>query len=259
MNSCLYECQILHWRRKPKEHKLAHKIFMFYLDLDEIPQICRNIQAVNLDRFNFYTFSKKDHIDLGGPSVKENIGLYLKSKGIDLKGGRIMLLTNLRMLGYNFNPVSFYFCFDDNDQPACVVAEIGNTFGELKPYLISRENFQDNKFSSRQTKHYYISPFMDLDMVLDFKISIPNEKLNIRIDTLDGHETILYATMLGQRRELSAANLFWNTVRFPFVTLKIIGLIHCHAALLWLKRLSYHKKEDNPDLQKEVFRAWRKN
>ena len=259
MNSCLYECEIMHLRTKPKKHKLIHKIFMFYVDLDELDVLHQNVGMISYNRLNVYGFRDSDHIELGGKSAKENILRYLSSCGINTPIDRIMLLTNLRTFGYIFNPVSFYFCFDPKGDPICVVPEIGNTFGELKPFFIGPEHFLKGQFRCQQAKYYYISPFTDLDITMDFQIKIPNEKLDLRIDDIQAGEKFIYTTMLGERHELNTGNLLWYSLKFPFITLKVITLIHLHAGLLYLKRISHHAKESNPDLQKGVFRAWRKS
>ena len=249
----------MHCRLKPKRHQFTHDIFMFYLDLDELEELAEKVFLIGCDRWNTYSFCRRDHIELGAATVKENILRYLKSKNIDLTGGKIKLLTNLRTFGYIFNPVSFYFCFDRFNQPVCVVPEIGNTFGELKPYLIGRPEFSEDIFRSRQTKHFYISPFVALDCWLDFQIKIPQDHLDIRIDDMQNQEKFFYSTMTGEKRELTNRNLLKYTFVFPLVTLKIIGLIHWHALLLYLKRIPHNRKESNPHLQKEVYRGWSKN
>ena len=259
MNSCLYDCAIMHYRVKPKKHKLEHKIFMFYLDLDEIDEVARKVPLISRNRFNFYNFCDNDHLVFGARTAKENLREYLKTKGVSLNGGRVMLLTNLRTLGHVFNPVSFYFCFDVSGNPTCVVPEIGNTFGELKPYFLDRETFQNGKFFDRQKKYYYISPFTDLDITMEFQLKVPDDRLEIRVDDLQDGDKFLYASMTGERKELTNANLLWRSLCFPFVTLKVIGLIHFHAMLLYLKGMRHHKKEENPDLQKEVLRVWNKH
>ena len=133
----------------------------------------------------------KDHIESGFSSVKENIRAYLKTQGVEVKIHRIQLMTNVRTLGYIFNPVSFYFCFDSNGTPVCVVSEIGNTFGELKYFYLGPQTKNTKSFSDRQVKYYYISPFTDLDNQLDFRIQVPDERLNITIDTLKEWREIL--------------------------------------------------------------------
>ncbi len=258
MNSCLYTCQIMHHRLKPRRYKLQHRIFMFYLDLDEIDLWTGKTFFLGYNSPRIYSFNDKDHIELGGRTVKENILRFLQSHNVNLQNGRVMLLTNLRTFGYNFNPVSFYFCFDRQGQPVCVVPEIGNTFGELKPYFIGPESLERTRFLAQQKKYFYISPFNDLDVGLDFQLKIPGEKLDIRINNIKGDETFLYATMTGEKKTLNNANLFWYTLCFPFVTLKVITLIHFHAFRLYLKKIPHHEKASHPELQKEVFRAWYK-
>lgn len=257
MNSCLYECTIMHDRHAPKRYKFVHKVFMFYLDLDELPQLSRFSRLLGYNQRRVYDFRDKDHISCGFPSVKENILGFLKTRGVEEKIHRIQLLTNVRTFGYIFNPVSFYFCFDSRGNPVCVVSEIGNTFGELKYFYLGPEKKDVKAFSGRQVKYYYISPFTDLDNQMDFRIQVPDERLNITIDTLKNGEKFFWSSMTGPRKALTTANLLWYTIKYPWVTLKVIFLIHWHAAMLhFVKRVAHHAKENNPELQKEVHRAW---
>lgn len=258
MNSCLYETVIMHHRLVPKEHKFKYRFFSFYLDLDEIDELSKKIFILSRNKFNVYSFYDSDHWGSQQSSIKENILLYLKGKGIDLNGGRIMVLTYLRTFGYVFNPVSLYYCFDNANNPLCVVPEIGNTFGELKPFFVGKEDLDGNKFKDSQTKFYYISPFTKLDDTLDFKLTIPSDRLNICIDTSRNSQKILLTSMIGDKKELTNRNLLWMSFKFPLITLKVIVLIHWHALLLWLKKIPYEEKTSNPHYQKEVFRAWNK-
>jgi hypothetical protein len=255
MNSCLYECTIRHERQIPKQYKFAHKIFMFYLDLDELPQLSEFSPFLGYNQGRVYDFKDQDHISSGFSSVKENIRAYLKTQGVVALIHRIQLLTNVRTFGYIFNPVSFYFCFDSNDDPVCVVSEIGNTFGELKYFYLGPEKKSAQAFSDRQVKYYYISPFTDLDNQLDFKIQVPDERLNISIDTLKNGKKFFWSSMTGPRKALNSRHLWWYTVKYPWVTLKVIFLIHWHAAILHLiKKVAHHAKEENPELQRDIQR-----
>ena len=215
------------------------------------------------NRFNFFSFRDREHLQLPiarpdpGRSTKQHITEYLLQNGIDLAGGQIMLLTNMNVLGYNFNPVSFYYCFDANYQPICCVAEVGNTFGEMKPYLLVKEQLSEDKFHLNTTKYFYVSPFIDHDTQFDFNLVIPGEKLNIRIDDYQEGKRFFISTLTGTRKPLTDFNLLLYSIRFPFLTLKIITLIHWHALLLWLKKLHYHKKSANENLQRDVYRKYK--
>jgi len=235
-----------------------HKIFMFYLDLDEMDTLARKCSFFSRNRANVYSFWDEDHFDSDGKTIKEKVFKFLAQKGVDFKEGRIMLLTNVRTFGYIFNPVAFYFCFDRKDRPVCAVAEVGNTFGEIKPFLLGPGDFKDGCFVSQQKKYYYISPFIGMDIPMDFKLRIPDDKLDMKIDDSDENGKFLYTVMSGQSQKITNGRLFWLTVKYPFVTFKVIFLIHFHALLLWLKKVPFFEKTSNPHLQKEVYRVWSK-
>ena len=257
LNSCLYDCEVMHYRLKPKKHKLVHKVFMFYLDLDELDSVVKNVPWIGRNKNNVYAFYDKDHFDFGKDTVKENLKVFLKNNGFGEPIERIMLLTNLRTFGYIFNPVSFYFCFNKENQPRCAVVEIGNTFKELKPYFIGPESLGQEGFVSIHKKEFYISPFANLNVKMEFKLKIPSEILDTRVQDIDDHDKFLYATLTGKKQALNKSNIFWYTLKFPLITLKVIGLIHFHAFLLYLKQVPFHKKEENPQHQKGVLRVYR--
>ncbi len=253
MRSCLYECLIYHHRMEPKTYRFKHKAFMFYLDLDELGELKRNTFFVSYNRFNLFSFRDRDHLMMGGTTAKEKIAAYARSKGMTEEIRRVSVLTNLRTLGYVFNPVSFYFCFGAQEKPVCVVAEVGNTFGEMKPFFLGPEAFSNGAFESEQTKYFYISPFIDHDATLDFDVQVPSKKLNIRVDDIKDGKKFFLSGITGQRKELNAANLLWYALRFPFFTLQVIGLIHWHAFVLhFFKQIAHRRKEDQMELQREA-------
>jgi DUF1365 family protein len=254
MNSCLYECSVMHLRLEPKVNKFRYRIFMFALDLDELDSL--RVPGFSRNRWNLYTFRDRDHLTLPGletASLRENLSAWVENHGIRLPvGGRIMLVTLPRVLGYIFNPVSFYFCSDAAGAPLCAVVEVGNTFRELKPYLLPAPE-SDGRFRLVTPKHFYVSPFSALDLCFDFKLRVPGETLDIHIDDRAGERPVLLSALTGQRAPLTTARLLWFTLKYPLITLKVIALIHWHALLLWLRRLPWHRKAANTDLQRDVF------
>jgi DUF1365 family protein len=253
MNSCLYECDVMHHRLSPKQHSFRYRIFMFAFDLDELDIIAARVPLFSRNRWNLYEFRDRDHLPFGKATVKENLTEFLALNGICLPtGGRITLVTLPRVLGYIFNPVSFYFCHDADGAPLCAVVQVGNTFREMKPYLL-REPTGENFFRLITPKHFYVSPFSALDLAFDFKLRVPGEMLDIHIDDRDGDRRVLLSALTGKRAPLTAAKLAWFTLKYPLITLKVIGLIHWHALLLWLKRLPWHRKTAEIDLQRDVM------
>lgn len=242
----------MHHRLEPKKHRFNYTVFMFYLDLDELDKLSDNLKLFSRNRFNIFNFKDSDHLELSKKTTKENLTEYLKKNGITLNNPKIMLMTNLRTFGHIFNPVSFYFVFE-NEKPVCSVAEVGNTFGEIKPFLLGTETFSDGQFHLKTTKYFYVSPFTDMDDDFDFRLSVPDEKLSISINTLKKNSRYFVSTLTGEKKKLTDLQLLGYSLRFPFITVKIIAAIHFQALLLWMKKLPYHKKTDHLELQREVI------
>ncbi len=267
----------MHHRLTPKKHSFWYHIFQFYIDLDEIELLSKKLRWFSYNQFNLFSFRDRDHIqletkaesgklnDAKSPmsnlklSVKQQITSYLKVNGVDINDGKIMLLTNLSVLGYNFNPVSFYFCFDKIGNPLCTVAEISNTYHEMKMFFFGKDDLVGNTFKRKAEKLFYVSPFIDLDTFFDFKLTIPDEKLNIQIDDYDKDgKRFFLSTLNGDRMPLTNANMLKFFFSLPMVPLRIMGLIHWQAFKLWVKKVNYHPKSANQELQKDVYKPYKK-
>ena len=254
--SVLYKCKVGHYRKEPVQRSFNYNIFMWYINLDEIQELIQKTPLVSRNKFNYYSFKDSDHLqqkNIDSACVSDHIRAFVKANGETTEVSTIMLLTNLATLGYQFNPVSFYFCFDRQKKPLCAIAEVGNTYREMKPYFIGNEHFRNGAFRFKTKKHFYVSPFIDHDIDFDFTLPIPREKLNIRIDDLKDVNRFFTATLKGKQVDISKKNVLLSALQFPLVTLKIITLIHFQAFLLWLKKVHHHKKEDFPELQVGVY------
>lgn len=271
VNSCLYECHVMHARFAPKAHRFVYRIFLFALDLDELDTLHRKLRLFSFNRRNLYSFRDGDYLPTHEPvhnsapaaphpalrvppSLKSRIVAHLAARGIDLTGGRVLLVTLPRVLGYLFNPVSFYFCYDRTGAPVAALAEVTNTFKEMKPYLLGLENRVEGVFRLRVPKHFYVSPFSDVDVAFDFQLRTPGERLSIQIDDYVGAARTLTSTLTGPRQPLTDARLAWFTLKYPLITLKVIGLIHWHALRLWLKNVPWFAKAARAADQRDLYR-----
>lgn len=293
MNSCLYECSVLHARFSPRQHRFLYRIFLFAIDLDELETLHRRLRLFSFNRANLYSFRDADFLPTGEPvhnapapaapapprpsSLKARVVAHLATRGTDLTGGRVVLVTLPRVFGYLFNPVSFYFCYDRAGAPVAALAEVTNTFKEMKPYFLgpatrtpaplspapSPADLPPSAgagrpggatFALRTPKHFYVSPFSDVDVAFDFTLRTPAENLSIQIDDYVGAERTLTSTLTGPRRALTGARLAWFTLKYPLLTLRIIGLIHGHAFVLWLKRVPWFAKSARAADQRALYR-----
>ncbi len=248
----------MHKRLTLTQSKFYYKYFMFYLDLDEIDSLSANMKLFSRNKFNAYSFRDKDHIAFERPDVKANILEYLSRNGIKDGIGKIFLLTNTAVFGYNFNPVSFYYCFDTEGKPLCAVPEVGNTFGELKPFFIGKESMEEGIFKARIQKDFYVSPFIDHDAKFDFQLHVPGESLSIKIDDYKDEGKIFITQLTGKRIELNDSNLFKFALKYPLVTIKVITAIHYQALKLIIKKVPYFKKEEFLEKQKGMMLKWKK-
>ena len=252
--SCLYECTVMHRRLSPKRHEFAYRIFLFYLDLDELAEISNRIPFFSLNEPNIYALRNEDYFQFHSRGLRANLESFLETQGLNQRPTRIRLLTLPRFLGYTFNPISIFFCFDENGRPLTSVVQVGNTFGELKPYLVPWDP-DTRGFHIRVPKNYYVSPFSPLDLEFDFRFDQPSERLRIAIDDFQGEEKVLISSLTGQRVELTPSNLALLSIKYPLITLKVIFLIHWEAFRMWCKRIPHRRKEADPDLQQGAFRG----
>jgi DUF1365 family protein len=272
MESCLYECQILHARFAPRQHRFVYRIFLLAIDLDELPSLPRQLKFFSHERRNLYSFREADFLPVNEPGrgvpatptappqtgLKARVTALAAQHGIDLAGGRVVLVTLPRVLGYLFNPVSFYFCFDRQGAPAAAIAEVTNTFREVKPFFLGRGTLgPDGAFHLRVPKQFYVSPYSDVDVAFDFRLHLPGARLAVQIDDYVGEERTLTSVLTGERRALTSSCLAWLTLAYPLITLRTITLIHWHALLLWLKRVPWFAKDARPADQQGLYRPHR--
>jgi len=136
MNSTLYVGSVMHRRLRPRRHRLRYRVFWMLLDLDEIERLPRVLRLFSHNRFNAVSFHDADHGDGSATPLRAQVERHLAAAGIALGGGAIRLLCMPRILGYGFNPLSVYFCYQRSGLLAAILYEVHNTFGERHSYLI---------------------------------------------------------------------------------------------------------------------------
>ena len=240
MNSCIYNGVVTHTRFKPVKHFLKYKTFSFFIDLDEIDKLDKDNPIFSYNRFNIFSFYDKDHGDRDGKSLKIWVIGNLKKFNINENINKIKLLCYPRIFGYVFNPLSIFYCYENNSLKA-IFYEVKNTFNEQHTYIFKVKD--NNKIDQKCKKKFYVSPFMDMDTYYNFKLLNPNEKLSISIKQTDKEDVVLTAVQTGERKEFTFKQLILNFFRYPLMSVKIISAIHFEALLLWKKGAIYRKRD----------------
>ena len=239
MNSCIYNGLVTHHRFKPVKHSLKYKTFSLLLDLDELEKLNKEISIFSINKFNVFSFYYKDHGLRDGSSIKDWIVENLKKFKISSEITKIELLCYSRIFGYVFNPLSIFYCYQENNLKA-IFYEVKNTFNEQHTYIF--KVIDGEKIEQKCKKKFYVSPFMDMNTFYNFKLKAPGEKLSVIIKQTDDAGTVLTATQEGNRKKLNFKQLLINFFKYPLMTIKIIGSIHFEAFLLWKKGAIYRKR-----------------
>ena len=240
MNSCIYNGEVTHTRFKPVRHFLKYKTFSLLIDLDEINILDKSIGIFSHNKFNIFSFYDKDHGDRDGGNLKDWVISNLKKFQIKENITNIKLLCYPRILGYVFNPLSIFYCYE-KDKLVAIFYEVKNTFNEQHTYIFKIKN--NEEIIQKCRKKFYVSPFMDMETFYNFKLLNPNDKLSVFIKQTDADGTILTATQTGDKKEFSFKQLAINFLKYPLMTIKIISSIHYEALLLWKKGAIYRKRE----------------
>jgi DUF1365 family protein len=247
----LYKGTLRHRRFRPRKHEFTYTLFMAWLDIDRIPELMAKSPWTSYNGFNWASFEERDHFGDPRLPLRERVAQDALAHNVPLPDGPIFLLTHLRYLGYCFNPISFYFCYDRSGHLDTILAEVNSTFGESRNYWLwpknrqSSANVLDPQSSAtalryRCPKTMHVSPFMDMNLDYEFVLTEPGDTLVAHMTTVERDAASpphFDATLSLKREPWTARNLGRILVEHPWMTAKVIGAIHWEALRLFLKRV----------------------
>ena len=253
--SCFYTGTVMHRRVRPRKHKLSYRVFSMLVDLDELPALDRDVSGFGHNRFSLFSFYDRDHGLGRHESLKTWVLGELAKAGIETSNGPVRLLCYPRILGYAFNPLSVYFCYRPNGELAAVLHQVSNTFHQRHSYLFPVTPGPDDIIRQTCVKELYVSPFIKMGMIYNFRIKPPTSDVAISIHESDDQGALLFASFAGEQKPFLAKairQLFWS---YPLMTLKVVGGIHWEALRLWIKGVPMVQRPEPPPEPVTIIRG----
>ena len=246
--SAIYEGWVRHRRFGSAAHSFRYRVFMTLLDLDELPGLFDRHPLYSARRPAPARFRRSDHLGDPGVPVAESARRLVEERTGRRPEGPVRLLTNLRYLGLNFNPVSFFYLYDRTAESVdAVIAEVTNTpWRQRHAYVLGREG--PGPIRGVVDKRMHVSPFMPMEQAYDWRIGEPGEDLHVRIANLEGGRTVFDATLALRRRELSPARMTRILLTYPPASLAVPARIYLNALRLKLRGAPYHRPPERAEV-----------
>ncbi len=245
MNSALYVGRVMHRRIEPFEHRFERRIYMAWLDLDELDAVFAGRWLWSTKRRAWSRFRREDH--LGDPSepLADSVRNLVRERLGPRSLGPVRLLTNLRVAGFRMNPVSFFYCYaEDGETLEALVAEVTNTpWDETHCYVLDLRSVDGADQAGRveQPKEFHVSPFMPMDQRYLWRVQVPGERLGLGIESRDADDVAVFQAAVSLRREaITGRSLASALMRTPLMTLSVAVGIYWHALVLKWKGARFH-------------------
>jgi uncharacterized protein len=242
------DASIFHARHRPRGNAFRYNAVYLALPTAQLrksrPSTLFSIDRPNL--FGLRTADYGDHITPPDSWVKTLLADWQLTEA----DGEIILVTMPRVVGFVFNPVSFWLCFDLGGQLRAVLVEVNNTFGERHCYLCFHDDHRAiaPQDGVRTRKVFHVSPFIDVKGEYRFRFSYTSDRIAIAIDLFDEEGLLLSTSIDGPLRRLTTRQLLRALLVNPLLPFKVIALIHYQAVKLWIKRIRLFRKPEPPSV-----------
>jgi len=251
LENAVYRGHVIHTRNLPRKHVFRYPLTMMLVDIDNIENWIQPSRFTSVERFNLASFHYTDY--MGKPTcskeLKLNIAKKIKDESDTHFEGKIFLLTQIRRLGYVFNPVSFYLCYRCDGELSFIISEIENTpWGERYSYLHVIDSQTSHTLQFK--KKFHVSPFLPMELIYKWNFSFSSKTLSISMDCISkSNEHTFNASLMLEKMGTSARSLDKTALTSLFLTLKIPAYIYWQALKLWIKKVPFYS-HPNPQKRK---------
>lgn len=244
LRSCLYEGAVRHRRHAPIEHEFSNRLFMLYLDLDELPTLFSGRWLWSSQGPNVAWFRREDHLGPRTEPLERSVRNLIEASTGVRPSGPIRLLTHLRYFGYVINPISLYYCFDEDDELEFVVAEVTNTpWGDRHCYVLDVRDQPRRVLRTYAAKALHVSPFFAMNYRYKFTLTRPSRSVTFGVANMNGDGSggrpIFDAVTSLRRRELTGGEMARALRRRPLMTMQVAVGIYWQAFRLWKRGVPY--------------------
>jgi DUF1365 family protein len=234
----LYAGRVAHIRHTPFRHRFDYRIWMMCADLDRLDEISTASKLFAHNKAGLISIQDKDHGFRDGRPLRAFVESALARQNLLQFAFKILFVTSPRLLGYAFNPISFYFCHDQTGRLGAVLHQVKNTFGDQIGYLMPVQS--QGLIRGSAPKRMHVSPFFDMQGGYRFALTAPGEKLTVSIQYGATAQKRMTATMILAARPFTDASTLRLLAEMPLAPMKVITAIHWQALKLYLRGAKFH-------------------
>jgi len=258
MHSAVYQGWVRHRRFLPREHEFRYRATLFYLDLDELPGLFKGIWGWSYNRRNLGWFRRADYFHPDQPDLAQAVRDEVRRQQGYCPRGPVRLLTQMRVWGQCFNPVSLYYCFEPGaERPSVILAQVNNTPWNRRHAYVIPCHPETGKARIGFYKSFHVSPFNPMDMEYRWVSTAPGASLLVHMENHREGVCHMDATLSLERQAWSGALLTGLIWRQPWMTIKVPLAIYWQALKLWLKRVPIYSHRVAPDDERSTTRIIR--